>query len=54
MAHARRIRERTVRFLQTEVLPIHRLVQARWTVLSDEDIASEIKAGWSRSRRRGL
>lgn len=44
VAHARRIRERTVRFLQTEVLPIHRLVQARWTVLSDEDIASEIKS----------
>jgi hypothetical protein len=42
-AHARRVREWTLHFLQTEALPLHRLGQARWTVLHDEDIASEIK-----------
>jgi hypothetical protein len=43
-AHARRICEWAVRFLQTDALPSHCLGQARWTVLSDEDIASEIKS----------
>jgi hypothetical protein len=33
-----------VRFLQTDALPSHCLGQARWTVLSNEDIASEIKS----------
>jgi hypothetical protein len=42
-AYARSIRERTVKFLQTKVLPFHRLGQVWWTVLSNEDIASEIK-----------
>ena len=41
--HARRIREWTVKFLQSRALPLHRLGQARWSVLSDEDIAGEIK-----------
>ena len=42
-SHARHIREWTVAFLQTKSLPLHRLGQARSTVLHDENIASEIK-----------
>src|SRR5258708_37305156 len=41
--HAQHICKWTVRFLQTEALPSHRLGQAQWTVLHDEDIASEMK-----------
>ena len=29
--------------MQTKVLPFHHLGQVQWTVLSDEDIVSEIK-----------
>jgi hypothetical protein len=41
--HARNIHKWTLQFLQTKALPLHRLGQAWWTILSDEDIASEIK-----------
>jgi hypothetical protein len=41
--HARRIREWTLKFLETGDLPFRCLGNVRWTVLRDEDIASEIK-----------
>jgi hypothetical protein len=53
-AHARRIRKWTVEFLQHGALPLHRLGQARWTVLSDEDIASEIKLQMVEKSKKGF
>jgi hypothetical protein len=41
--YAQHIREWTMRFLQTEALPLCHLGHARWTVLHNEDIASELK-----------
>ena len=52
--HARRIREWTVRFLQTEALPFYRLGQARWTVLCDEDITSEMKVQMVEKSKKGF
>jgi hypothetical protein len=52
--HARRIREWTIQFLQTKSLPLHRLGQARWTVLRDEDIASEIKLRMVEKSKKGF
>jgi hypothetical protein len=53
-AHARRIREWTTNFLQNGALPLHRLGQARSTVLHDEDIASEIKAQIIKKAKKGF
>jgi hypothetical protein len=53
-AHARRIREWTLEFLQTKALPLHQLGQARWTVLRDEDIASKIKQGIVEKVKKGF
>ena len=53
-AHARCIREWTLQFLQTGTLPLHRLGQARWTVLRDEDIASEIKTRIMEKSKQGF
>ena len=52
--HARRIREWTLKFLQSGALPLHRLGQARWTVLRDEDIASEIKLHLIEKSKKGF
>jgi hypothetical protein len=52
--HARRIREWVGEFLQSGVLPHHRLRQARWTVLNDEDIASEIKMRMVEKAKKGF
>jgi len=52
--HARRIREWTLQFLQSEALPLHRLSQARWTVLRDEDVASEIKMAMVEKAKKGF
>jgi hypothetical protein len=52
--HARRIREWTLQFLQTKALPFHHLGQARWTVLRDEDIASEIKLRMVEKSKKGI
>jgi hypothetical protein len=52
--HARRIREWTLKFLQTGNLPLHRLGHARWTVLRDEDIASEIKLKMVEKSKKGF
>ena len=43
-SHAQRLCKWTTNFLKTGALPLHRLGQARLTVLRDEDIASEIKS----------
>jgi hypothetical protein len=53
-AHARRIREWTLEFLQTEALPHHRLGQAQWTVLHNEDIAREIKLKMVEISKKGF
>jgi hypothetical protein len=52
--HARRIREWTLKFLQTKALPLHRLGQARWTALKDEDVASEIKLRMVEKSKKGF
>jgi hypothetical protein len=52
--HARRIREWTLQFLQTKALPLHRLGQVQWTVLSNEDIASEIKLRMVKKSKKGV
>ena len=52
--HARRIHEWVGEFLQSGVLPHHRLRQARWTVLNDEDIASEIKMRMVEKAKKGF
>jgi hypothetical protein len=41
--HTQCIREWILRYLWHGELPFHRLGQARWTVLEDEDVAREIK-----------
>jgi hypothetical protein len=51
---ARHIREWTLRFLESSALPFHRLGQARWTVLRDEDIASEIKLQMVEKSKKGF
>ncbi|KAI0281130.1 hypothetical protein BGY98DRAFT_1095071 [Russula aff. rugulosa BPL654] len=53
-AHARCIRKWTVEFLQHGALPLHHLGQARWTVLSDKDIASEIKLQMVEKSKKGF
>jgi hypothetical protein len=53
-AHAQCIRKWTLQFLQTSALPLHRLGQARWTVLHDEDIASEIKLRMVEKSKEGF
>ncbi|KAI0263335.1 hypothetical protein BGY98DRAFT_1103889 [Russula aff. rugulosa BPL654] len=53
-AHARCIRKWTVDFLQHGTFPLHRLGQACWTVLSDEDIASEIKLQMVEKSKKGF
>ncbi len=52
--HAQCIREWTTKFLQTGTLPLHRLGQAWWTVLHDEDIANEIKLHIVGKSRKGF
>ena len=52
--HARRIRKWTLQFLQTNTLPFHRLGHGRWTVLCDEDIASEIKLKVVEKSKKGF
>jgi len=52
--HARCIREWTVQFLQSKALPLRHLNQAHWTVLHDEDIASEIKLWMVEKSKQGL
>ena len=54
MTHTRRIREWTVQFLQSKALPLCHLNQARWTVLHNEDIASEIKLQMVKKLKQGL
>ncbi len=41
-------------FVQRGALPIHRLGQACWTVLCDEDIASEIKLWMVQKAKKGF
>jgi len=41
--HARRIRKWILKYLWDDELPLHRLGQARWTPLEDEDITQDIK-----------
>ena len=43
ISHARRIREWVLTYLRLGELPLHRLGQAKWMPLEDEDIAREIK-----------
>ncbi len=43
-----------MRFLQTEALPFHRLGQARWTVLRDEDIVSKMKVRMVEKSKKGF
>jgi hypothetical protein len=52
--HARHIHEWTLKFLQTKALPLHRLGQAWWTALKDEDIASEIKLWMVKKSKKGF
>jgi hypothetical protein len=52
--HARCIREWTLRFLESSALPFHRLGQAQWTVLRNEDIASEIKVRMTERAKDGF
>lgn len=40
--------------MQTEALPSHRLGQVRWTVLCDEDIASEMKVRMVERSKKGF
>lgn len=53
-AHARCICKWTLQFLQTKVLPHHYLSQAQWTVLHNEDIASEIKLKMVEKSKKGF
>jgi hypothetical protein len=53
-AHTRCICKWTVEFLQCRTLPLHHLGQAHWTVLSDEDIASEIKLQMVKKSKKGF
>jgi hypothetical protein len=52
--HAQSIHKRTVKFLQTEVLPFCCLGQVWWTVLSDEDIVSKIKTWVVKKSMKGF
>ena len=52
--HAQWIREWTLQFLQTNMLPFHRLGHGRWTVLHDEDIASKIKLKVLEKSKKGF